>query len=319
MERTALGRTGLQVSVAGLGCGGYSRLGQAYGRSAAQSEALVAAALDMGVNFIDTAPAYRTEGIVGSALRGRRESAVVSTKVLIHHRTGGSAQNSRFITGDELRARLDRSLETLGVEYVDVYSLHGIVESELDYVNAELVPELEKLKAAGKLRSLGITEHFHADTRHAMLIQAMQSGVWDVVMVGFNLLNPCARQSVLAQARAMNVGVLNMHAVRTSLSNPDRLKEALETAAEAGQLGQSPSAAADALARLVNEAGAASLTELAYRFCRHEPGVDVVLTGTGRLEHLQANLAAIDGDPLPVSVSAGLERLFGSVDCLSGE
>lgn len=319
MQRTVLGRTGFEVSVAGLGCGGYSRLGQAYGKSAAHSEALVAAALDLGVNFIDTAPAYRTEGILGRALRGRRESAVVSTKALIHLNTEHPPKPSRFITGAELEARLDRSLEALGTDYVDVYNLHGIVEPELDYVDAELVPKLLDLKAAGKIRSLGITEHFQVDTRHEMLARAVRSGVLDVVMVGFNLLNPCARQNVLAPARAMNVGVLNMHAVRTSLSDPDRLTEALETAGDAGQLDLPPAGTAAALQSLVSESGAGSLTELAYRFCRHEPGVHVVLTGTGKLDHLRANIAAIDNDPLPAPVSAGLEGLFGSVDCLSGE
>lgn len=319
MQRTLLGRTGLEVSVAGLGCGGYSRLGQSYGRSVAESEALVAAALDLGVNFIDTAPAYRTESIVGRALQGRRESAVVSTKTLIHLNTEHPPKPSRFITGAELEARLDASLATLGMSYVDVYNLHGVVESELDYVEAELVPKLLDLKAAGKIRSIGITEHFQADTRHRMLARALSSDVWDVVMVGFNLLNPCARQNVLARTREMNVGVLNMHAVRTSLSNPDQLMGALGTAADAGQLDQPPADTATLLAELVTQSGAGSLTELAYRFCRNEPGVHVVLTGTGKIDHLQANLAAIDGEPLPAAVSAGLKRLFGNVDCLSGE
>ena len=319
MQRTILGNTGFEVSVAGLGCGGYSRLGQAYGHSTAESEALVAAALDLGVNFVDTAPAYRTEGIVGRALRGRRESAIVSTKALIHLNTEHPPKPSRFITGAELEARLDESLAALAMDHVDVYNLHGVVESELDYVDAELVPKLLDLKAAGKIRSLGITEHFQIDTRHGMLARAVGSGVWDVVMVGFNLLNPCARQSVLKTAREKNIGVLNMHAVRTSLSDPMRLKEALDAAAAAGQLDQSPSAIAAALDQLVTDSGAASLTELAYRFCRHEPGVHVVLTGTGKLEHLRANIAAIDAPPLPEPVTAGLERLFGAVDCLSGE
>jgi L-galactose dehydrogenase len=319
VQHTTLGRTDLQVSVAGLGCGGYSRLGQAYGRSTAESEALIDAALDMGVNFIDTAPAYGTESIVGRALRGRREAAIVSTKALIHLNTEYPPKPSRFITAAELQARLDESLKALGMDYVDVYNLHGVVESELDYVDAELVPKLVELKTSGKIRSLGITEHFQIDTQHAMLSRAVRSGVWDVVMAGFNLLNPCARQSVLKPARELNVGVLNMHAVRTSLSNPDRLLEALETAADAGQLGRSPTETAAALDELVAASGAASLTGLAYRFCRHEPGVHVVLTGTGKLEHLRANVAAIDGDPVPEQALAGLEALFGSVDCLSGE
>lgn len=70
MDRIRLGRTGLDVSVAGLGCGGHSRLGQRAGASEQHSVDIVRAALDLGINFIDTAIAYRTETIVGKAIRG---------------------------------------------------------------------------------------------------------------------------------------------------------------------------------------------------------------------------------------------------------
>ncbi len=68
MQYTGLGRTGLRVSVAGFGCGGSSRLGQAQGASTAQSVALVRRAIDLGVNFFDTAEAYGTEAILGQAI-----------------------------------------------------------------------------------------------------------------------------------------------------------------------------------------------------------------------------------------------------------
>ncbi len=68
MEYTTLGRTGLRVSVAGLGCGGFSRLGQSAGRSVEESVAVVRQGLDLGINFIDTAAGYHTEPIVGKAL-----------------------------------------------------------------------------------------------------------------------------------------------------------------------------------------------------------------------------------------------------------
>ena len=89
MQYTTLGKTELQVSVAGLGCGGYSRLGQSTGRSEAQSTALVEQAMDLGVNFIDTARNYRTEAIVGKALKGRnRDELVISTKATLADDTG---------------------------------------------------------------------------------------------------------------------------------------------------------------------------------------------------------------------------------------
>src|SRR5207244_13302187 len=82
METTRLGRTGLDVGVAGLGCGGHSRLGQTYGATEAESVAVVQRALDLGVTLIDTACAYGTEESVGRALKGRRDGVGVSPTAL---------------------------------------------------------------------------------------------------------------------------------------------------------------------------------------------------------------------------------------------
>ena len=89
MEQVVLGRTGLKTSVAGLGCGGHSRLGQATGRSEKESIEIVKRALDLGVDFIDTARVYGTEGIVGKASRDdatksfyRRRLCLLIRKVL---------------------------------------------------------------------------------------------------------------------------------------------------------------------------------------------------------------------------------------------
>ena len=77
MDYTTLGRTGLRVSVAGLGAGGNSLLGARQGLSRSQSVELVHKAFDLGVNFIDTAPNYGTEELVGDALASRRRDAIV--------------------------------------------------------------------------------------------------------------------------------------------------------------------------------------------------------------------------------------------------
>ena len=82
MQTVRLGRTGLDVTVAGLGCGGHSRLGMANGHDEAHASRVVDAAIDLGINFFDTARAYGTEGAVGKALRGRRDRVVLSTKAL---------------------------------------------------------------------------------------------------------------------------------------------------------------------------------------------------------------------------------------------
>ena len=308
-----LGRTGLNVSVAGLGCGGHSRLGQTYGNSFEQSVAVVRAAIDMGINFIDTAAAYGTEKIVGEAVRGARDKVVISTKTAIFQ--WGESRTKMF-TGAQILELLEKNLERLGTDYIDLYNLHGVVDAQLEHVNAEIVPALIRAREQGKIRFLGITENFGGDTKHKMLPVAIATGVWDVVMVGFNLLNPSARRNVLRLTQAHNVGVQDMFAVRRALSNAGGLKAALDAIEKAGQLNRSKLDGDDPLGFL-NE-GTQGIVDAAYRFCRHEPGIDVVLTGTGKVEHLKENVASLNRGPLPTKMLARLEELFGQVDSVSG-
>ena len=106
MQYTTLGRTGLKVSVAGLGCGGNSRIGLGTGLSEAQSVALVREALDLGVNFLDTANAYETEGVVGKAIKGRpRDSVVISTKSHATSGPGDARQPRQFAAPARHRLR----------------------------------------------------------------------------------------------------------------------------------------------------------------------------------------------------------------------
>ena len=313
MQYKILGRTGLNVSVAGLGCGGQSRLGQTYGNTEEQSAAVVGAALDLGINFIDTAAAYGTEKIVGAALKGRRDKVVISTKTGI---ISWAEPSAKPYSGAQVLEHLDKSLARLGTDYVDLYNLHGIVAAQLDYVAAEIVPALIKAREQGKLLFLGITEHFGADTSHKMLSAAIPTGVWDVVMVGFNLLNPSARRNVLRLSQAHNVGVQDMFAVRRALSNAEGLKEALDAIDKAGQLDRTKLDTNDPLGFLREDGG--GIVDAAYRFCRHEPGIHVVLTGTGNIEHLKENVASINRGPLPSKMLSKLEDVFGQVDSVSG-
>ncbi|HTZ36186.1 MAG TPA: aldo/keto reductase, partial [Stellaceae bacterium] len=80
MDYTTLGRTGLKVSVAGLGCGGFSRLGLGTGGGDDGAIAIVRQAIDLGVNLFDTAAAYGTEEVLGKAIAGRRDGLVICTK-----------------------------------------------------------------------------------------------------------------------------------------------------------------------------------------------------------------------------------------------
>ncbi len=310
-RRTTLGRTGLEVSVAGLGCGGHSRLGQTGGASEAESVALVQRALDLGIDFIDTARAYRTEAVVGKAVAGRRDRVVISTKVIPRDRDGPLGASA-------LVDSLERSLERLGTDYVDVCHLHGVGLDQYDHCTSELVPAMEKLRDQGKIRFLGVTERFGGDPQHRMLERALQDDCWDVIMVGFNLLNPSARERVLEPALEKDIGTLIMFAVRRALSQPEELRNVVAGLVERGVIARDAVDPDDALGFLVREGGARSVVEAAYRFCSHEPGAHVVLTGTGKIAHLEENMAALEAGPLPERDLARLHELFGSVDFLSG-
>jgi len=234
MDYTTLGRTGLSVSVMGLGCGGHSRLGMSQDKGEANAIAVVRRALDMGVNFIDTAAAYRTEEVVGNALRAGatpRSSVVLSTKVSPERGGGGE---SVLRTASEIREAAEGCLRRLQTDYVDVLHLHGVSADEYDYCAAELVPALVGLREAGKVRFLGITEAFASDPQHRMLSRAVQDDCWDVIMVGFNLLNQSARERVLAVTQSKNIGVLDMFAVRRALSDSAALKALMADLAAQG-------------------------------------------------------------------------------------
>src|SRR5262249_30977551 len=142
MQFTTLGKTGLKVSVAGLGCGGNSRIGLGAGLSEAQSIALVREALDLGVNFLDTAIAYETEGIVGKAIKGRpRDSVVISTKSHINRLDG-----TQHLSGAAVAANLDKSLRTLDTDYVDVFHIHGLWPAFYDRAMTDVIPALVRAK-----------------------------------------------------------------------------------------------------------------------------------------------------------------------------
>src|SRR5215475_15816742 len=313
MEYTTLGKTGLKVSVVGLGCGGPSRLGLRDNADSQQRAiGLVRQAIDLGVNFIDTAQAYETEGIVGRAIAAiPRDRVVISTKKTLPYANQKNSEN-------EIKKGLEQSLKHLGTDCIDVYHLHGVEPKDYDFARDRLMPAMRRLREQGKIRFVGVSEGFVQDPSHQMLQQSLKEDLWDVVMVGFNLLNPSARRSVFSTTQDKRVGVLNMFAVRRALSQPERLKTIVADLIRMGAVSPSAMNARDLVAFMLGESGAQTLPEVAYRFCRHECGVDVVLTGTGNPEHLKANVESILKPALPEPVLQKLEATFGKLDHLTG-
>jgi aryl-alcohol dehydrogenase-like predicted oxidoreductase len=304
MQYTTLGRTGLKVSVAGLGCGGFSKLGLGTGQSADHAVGIIRQALDLGVNLLDTAAVYGTEDVVGTALRGvRRDSVVVCTKA---SKPAGDAAFS----ADKVIASLDASLTRLRLDYVDVFQLHAVPPAAYDHVHTVIAPVLLKERQKGKFRFLGITETAPNDPEQLMLNRAMQDDCWDTAMVAFHLMDQVARTQVFPHTIANHVGTLMMFAVRSIFARPAQLAATMRELAAAGLVPASLAKSENPLEFLLHAGGASSLTDAAYRYVRHEPGADVVLFGTGDAEHLRSNIDSILKPPLPAVDQVRLKELF---------
>ena len=304
MEYTTLGRTGLRVSVAGLGCGGNSRVGIGTGKSMAEAADVIRAALDRGVNYVDTARNYGTEPAVGLALNGwPRDEIVISTKSTIR------VQGER-ITPDLLVAHLDESLKLLGTDYVDVYFLHGVALRDYEYARDVLVPAILKQRDKGKFRHLGITEPAANDPEQSTIRRAVDDpNCWDVMMLAFHMLHQTARQHVFPKTKPGRVGTVMMYVVRNIFSRPRLLAETVRGLIEDGALSPVGIDPNDPLGFLTD--GAESLIDAAYRFARHQQGADTVLFGTGNVDHLIANIESILRPPLPEADVSRLHTLFG--------
>jgi aryl-alcohol dehydrogenase-like predicted oxidoreductase len=242
---------------------------------------------------------------VGKALKSiPRDQVIVSTKAFVH-------RNSEWHTPARMVASLENSLRLMGTDYVDVLQLHGVLPSEYAYALDTLGPALREQKAKGKVRHIGITEQPVEDFTHEMLERAIGDDIWEVFMLAFHMMHQSARKNLFPVTREKRVGTLLMFAVRSIFAKPERVVAALREAAAKGQIETWLGESAEPLGFLLHPGGAADITEAAYRFVRHEPGVDVVLFGTGDAGHLRANVASLLKPPLPQADREKLSLLFG--------
>ena len=304
MEYVPLGKTGLITSVIGLGGGSSGRFGLAKGGARADAIRLIRSALDQGITFFDGAGICGgVDELLAEGLANRRDDVVLSTKVhlgpdpypfstmrLANQASSWAARRVGLVcTARTIRKRVEQTLKALRTDRIDLLHLHAVTPRQLPLAAVRVLPELAKMKADGKVRAIGITEAFLADPGHAMLRQAVKDARVDAIMTGFNFANPSAADVVIPTATNSGKGVIGMFALR-------------------GLLGS------DALRRIVEEAGASSLSDLAYRYARHQAGIDVVLTGTGDPDHLRQNIAAVLSPPLPDPVLDRLRLSGGRVD-----
>jgi L-galactose dehydrogenase len=304
MEYVRLGRSGLICSIIGLGGGSSGRFGLKKGGSRPHAIRLIRTALDHGVTFFDGAGlSGGVDALLAEGLADRRQDVVLSTKVhlgpdpilftnkKLANRTSSwiARRFGSVCSGPVLRRRVEQTLRNLRTDWIDVLHLHAVSPGQYPLAVSKVLPELLKLKDEGKLRAIGVTEGFLSDPNHEMLRAASAEAHFDVIMVGFNISNSSAAQFVLPTAKKAGVGVVGMFALRQLIDT----------------------AGAHEFSCVAEEVGI-SLTELAYRYCRHHAEIDVVLTGTGDPAHLRQNITAALAPPLPYSVLDELHQAAAS-------
>jgi aryl-alcohol dehydrogenase-like predicted oxidoreductase len=329
MEKRRLGRTGLEVSVLGFGCGAVG--GLMIKGSPADQERAVARALDLGINYFDTAAMYgkgESERNLGRVLKNLKPELYLGTKVRV------PAAERRNIAA-AVTASLEASLGRLQLDHVDLFQLHNhiLANGEGDdltpeIVLGEVVPAFERLRREGKTRFYGITAV--GDT--AALHRVADAHVFDTAQVSYNTLNPSAGTSVasgypahdfdnlLAHTNAADMGVIAIRALAAGAlsGSEDRHPHGSPRVDPIGS-GRDYSIDVERARRLeplVREGHAGSLVEAAIRFAIAHPAVSTALVGYSTLEQLETAAAAANKGPLP---APALDRLAALQNTFVGE
>ena len=329
MQLRVFGRTGMQLSVLGFGCGAVG--GLMVRGDAADQERTIARALAAGVNYFDTAVLYgdgESEKNLGRVLRKLKPpDAIVGTKVRL--------PPGEVRIADAIRTSIEGSLARLRLDRVDIFHLHNPITEKgggsalsVRQVLDEVVPAFEELRQQGKIRFLGLTAV--GDT--AALHQVIDARVFDSAQVVYNMLNPSAADALpqnypaqdygrlfdATQAAGVGVvgirvlagGALSGSAERHPIAGPapEPIGSAMSYEADIGR--------ARRLMPLVEEEFATSLTEAATRFALSHPAMGTILVGMATPQQFEDALAAVEKGPLP---QAALDRLSALRQAFAGE
>jgi aryl-alcohol dehydrogenase-like predicted oxidoreductase len=330
MEKRIYGRTGMNISILGFGCGAVGGL-MVRGAPADQDKA-IGRAIDAGINYFDTAVQYgmgASETNLGRTLKSLKPAeAFVGTKVRLP-----AADFGRI--AEAVTESLDGSLARLRMDHVDIFHLHNAITVSgggdtlsVAQVLNDVVPAFEELRKAGKTRFLGITAV--GDT--AALLQVIDAGKFDSAQVSYNMLNPSAGEALPAgypaqdygrmfdHTKQAGVGVVGIRVIAGgALSGSDHRHPIASPAPE--PIGTASSYDAD-LARarrlmpLVTEGFAASLPEAATRFAITHPAMGTILVGMATVDEFDGALSAVQKGPLPANA---LSRLAALREGFSGE
>ncbi|MEU3093354.1 aldo/keto reductase [Streptomyces sp. NPDC006967] len=298
MQYRTLGRTGVQVSALGLGAMNFGAIGRT---TQDEATALVDAALEAGVNLIDTADMYsggESEEMVGKAITGRRDDIVLATKATMPM---GEERNHKGGSRRWLVTALDDSLRRLGVDHVDLYQMHRWDPETSD---EETLSALTDLQRAGKIRYFGSsTFPAYRIVQAQWAARDLRLGRYVTEQPSYSILQRGIEADVLPVTEEYGLGVLVWSPLASGwLSGAVRKDRDVTThrstfMPDRFDLTQSVNRTRlDAVERLAAVADEAGLTmiQLALGFVTAHPGVTSALIGPRTPEHLRSQLAAAD-------------------------
>ncbi len=304
MHYRTLGKTGLEVSEIGYGAWG---VGKSMWIGAEDEESLKAlnAAIDQGLNFIDTALGYgdgHSERLVGQVVRSRSERVYVATKVPPKNRQWparpGVPAREAF-PADHVIACAEQSLRNLGLETVDVLQFH--VWSD-EWVGAgDWLDAVQRLKEQGKIRFFGVSINDHQPDSALRLVE---SGNVDTVQVIYNIFDQSPEDRLFPMCQQHNVGVI----VRVPLDEGGLTGTVTpDTVFPDGDFrnnyfrGERKREVYEHVQRIVADLGISldQLPEVALRYTLSHPAVSTVIPGMRTVRHVERNCAIGDGRGLP--------------------
>ncbi len=247
----SLGRTGLRLPRLSMGCAQASDTG------------LVQAAIEAGIVHFDTAAHYgngTNERLIGRALAERpRDSYIVATKAIPDGEDQNTGLFTERTTAASFLAKFERSLQRLGIDFVDIFYLHQASRSEAAAFDP-LLEALVRIKRSGRARAIGVSTH---QREPEVIRAAAESGVYDVVLASYNFRQPHAARvrEAIAFAASKGLGIIGMKALAGVYWDPER-RHPIDAAA-------------------------------ALRWVLADPNVDTCLAGFGNLEQIQAGVEVL--------------------------
>jgi aryl-alcohol dehydrogenase-like predicted oxidoreductase len=300
METRSFGRTGLDVSAVGFGCweigGGYGDV------DASEFDRAIGRALDLGVNCFDTAEGYglgASERSLAQALGSRRDEAIIVTKFGANYR---DMPNHRDSSAARVHASIDKSLENLGTDHVDVYLVHW---PDRNTPFEETMSALDDVVRDGKIRFVGLSNFKLEEIKACMALRRI-----DVVQYGWNMFDRRMQQEILPYCTEQNVGFMAYgglsYGLLTGTFTEDHDFGSTDWRARQGNMGAikvfaalfGPEKFKDNV-RAVNELKdvaaryGKSIAQLALRWATSHPAVSTALVGCRTVAEVEDNVGAV--------------------------